>query len=83
MNKTFIISGILMATALTGVFSTTTMVAFADETEIEINLKNKQSGVASGEGDVHNCSENDFQSDHPIANSNAPNCSDVAVEVVE
>ena len=53
MNKTFIISGILITgIPLTGVFSTTTMVAFADETEIEINLKNKQSGVASGEGDV-------------------------------
>jgi hypothetical protein len=83
MKKTFLNTGILMAAALTGIFSTTTMLAFADETEIEINLKNRQSGVASGEGDVHNCAENDFQSDHPITASNAPNCSDVAVDVVE
>jgi hypothetical protein len=35
MNKTFLNTGIMMAAALTGIFSTTTMLAFADETEIE------------------------------------------------
>jgi hypothetical protein len=83
MNKTFIISGILMAAALTGIFSTTTMVAFADESETEINQKNKQSGVASGFGDVHNCAENHLDSDSAIIGSNAPSCSDVVVDVVE
>ena len=76
MNKTFIITGILMAAALTGIFSTTTMAAFADETEI--NQKNKLNGAASGEGDVHNCADNYFDSEHFIIDSNAPNCSDVS-----
>ena len=53
------------------------MAAFADESETEINLKNKQSGAASGGGDVHNCAENDLESDHANVGPLVPYCSDV------
>lgn len=79
MKSRLIIAAVLTAAALTAIFSTTTLPAFADESDI--NMKNKQSGAASGGGDTHNCAENNLDSvKNTIAGIAIPICSDVAVE---
>jgi hypothetical protein len=49
MNTKMVIAAVLTAAALTGIFSTTIMVAYADESEIETEQKLKQENVGSGE----------------------------------
>jgi hypothetical protein len=45
----------ITAAALTGIFSTTIMVAYADESEIETEQKLKQENVGSGESINQHC----------------------------
>jgi hypothetical protein len=49
MNTKMVIAAVLTAAALTGIFSTTIMVAYAYESEIETEQKLKQENVGSGE----------------------------------
>ena len=56
MKKTFIIASVLMAAALTGIFSTS---AFAqDESETNTEQEIKQKNVGSGESRNNNCALN-------------------------
>jgi len=45
-----------------GIFSTTTIAAYADESETETEQNNKQKGVASGDGHVDNRANNSIDS---------------------
>ena len=60
MNKTLIIVSVLMAAALTGIFSTTTAIVYADESETNTEQEIKQKNVGSGESTQFNCAENNI-----------------------
>jgi hypothetical protein len=53
-----IAAAFVTAAALAGVFSTTTMAAYADESETETEQRLKQSNVGSGESTNDNCGQN-------------------------
>jgi hypothetical protein len=63
MNKKLVIASVLMAAALTGIFSSTTMAAYAtfsggDESETNTEQEIKQKNVGSGESTNNNCALN-------------------------
>ena len=63
MNKTLVITSVLMAAALTGIFSTHPMAAYAtydggDESETNTEQEIKQKNVGSGESTNNNCALN-------------------------
>ena len=62
MNKKLVIASVLMAAALTGIFSTHPMAAYAtdsgDESETNTEQEIKQKNVGSGESTNNNCALN-------------------------
>jgi hypothetical protein len=63
MKKTIAIASVLMAAALTGIFSTTNPIAFAqDESETSTEQEIKQKNVGSGESTNNNCALNSIDS---------------------
>jgi outer membrane lipoprotein SlyB len=59
MNKTLAIAAVLMAAASTGIFSTTSSIAFAqDESETNTEQEIKQKNVCSGWAVCINTAEN-------------------------
>jgi hypothetical protein len=59
MNNTLAIASVLAAAALTGIFSTTNPIAFAqDESETNTEQEIKQKNVGSGESTNNNCALN-------------------------
>jgi hypothetical protein len=81
MNKRFIIAAVLTAAALTGILSTSSIAVYADESETEVNQNNKLSGVASGDGDIYQCVENNIDSfPQTIVGVQLPICSDAALD---
>ena len=63
MNKTLTIATVLTAAALTGIFSTTNPIAFAqDESETNTEQEIKQKNVGSGESTNNNCALNSIDS---------------------
>jgi hypothetical protein len=65
MKKTFVIATVLMAAALTGIFSTHPMAAYAtddyrggDESETDTEQEIKQKNVGSGDSTNNNCALN-------------------------
>jgi anionic cell wall polymer biosynthesis LytR-Cps2A-Psr (LCP) family protein len=62
MNKKITIATVLMAAALTGIFSSTTMAVYAfeggDESETNTEQEIKQKNVGSGESTNNNCALN-------------------------
>ena len=63
MNKTLVIASVLMAAALTGIFSTTTAAVYADESETNTEQSIKQKNVG-GEGSTQfNCGQNNIDSE--------------------
>jgi hypothetical protein len=66
MNKKLVIASVLMAAALTGIFSTNPMAAYADDdddydgdsSETNTEQKIKQKNVGSGESTNNNCALN-------------------------
>jgi hypothetical protein len=63
MNKTLVLASVLMAAALTGIFSTTTAIVYADESETNTEQEIKQKNVG-GEGSTQfNCGQNNIDSE--------------------
>jgi hypothetical protein len=64
MNKSFVLVAVLAAAALTGIFSSTTMAAYAfeggDESETNTEQEIKQKNVGSGESTNNNCALNNI-----------------------
>jgi hypothetical protein len=63
MNKSFVLIAVLTAAALTGIFSTNTLAAYAtssggDESETNTEQEIKQKNVGSGESTNNNCALN-------------------------
>jgi hypothetical protein len=63
MNKSFVLVAVLTAAALTGIFSSTPMAAYAsfsggDESETNTEQEIKQKNVGSGESTNNNCALN-------------------------
>jgi hypothetical protein len=62
MNKAFVLVAVLTAAALTGIFSTNTLAAYAqdggDESETNTEQEIKQKNVGSGESINTNCAQN-------------------------
>jgi hypothetical protein len=58
MNKSFVLVAVLAAAALTGIFSSTTMVFAQDESETNTEQEIKQKNVGSGESTNNNCALN-------------------------
>jgi hypothetical protein len=63
MNKPFVLVAVLAAAALTGIFSTNTLAAYAstsggDESETNTEQEIKQKNVGSGESTNNNCALN-------------------------
>ena len=63
MNKTIAMAAVLAAATLTGIFSLTTMAAYAtysggDESETSTEQEIKQKNVGSGESTNNNCALN-------------------------
>ena len=62
MNKSIVLVAVLAAAALTGIFSSTTMAAYAfeggDESETNTEQEIKQKNVGSGESTNNNCALN-------------------------
>jgi hypothetical protein len=52
-----------MAAALTGIFSTTTAIVYADESETNTEQEIKQKNVGSGESTQFNCGQNNIDSE--------------------
>lgn len=62
MNKTLVFAAVLTAAALTGIFSTNTLAASADESETETEQKLRQENIGSGESTNSNCATNEIDS---------------------
>jgi hypothetical protein len=62
MNKTLVIASVLMAAALTGVFTTTPMAAYAggDYSGTDTEQKIKQKNVGGDGSSQFNCAENNI-----------------------
>jgi hypothetical protein len=63
MNKSYVLVAVLAAAALTGIFSTSTLAAYAtssggDESETNTEQEIKQKNVGSGESTNNNCALN-------------------------
>jgi hypothetical protein len=63
MNKSYVLVAVLAAAALTGIFSTNTLSAYAtssggDESETNTEQEIKQKNVGSGESTNNNCALN-------------------------
>jgi hypothetical protein len=58
MNKSYVLVAVLAATALTGIFSSTTMAFAQDESETNTEQEIKQKNVGSGESTNNNCALN-------------------------
>ena len=63
MNKSFVLVAVITAAALTGIFSTNTLAAYAtssagDESETNTEQEIKQKNVGSGESTNNNCALN-------------------------
>jgi hypothetical protein len=61
-QRTIMIASVLMAAALTGIF-TTSPLAYADESETSTDQETKQKNVGSGNSNNNNCAENEIGSD--------------------
>jgi hypothetical protein len=62
MDKTLVIAGVLMAAALTGIFSTNPIAFAQDESETNTAQEIKQKNVGSGESVNNNCALNSIES---------------------
>ena len=62
MNKTLAIATVLMASALTGIFSTNPIAFAQDESETNTEQEIKQKNVGSGESTNNNCALNSIDS---------------------
>jgi hypothetical protein len=83
MKKALVIASVLMAAALTGIFSTNPMAAYAeddydgDSSETNTEQKIKIDANGSGESDIHFCVDNDINSpDNSVDLSTGGTCSD-------
>jgi outer membrane lipoprotein SlyB len=63
MNKTLVIASVLMAAALTGIFSTTTAAVYADESETNTEQSIKQKNVGDDGSSQFNCGQNNIDSE--------------------
>jgi hypothetical protein len=61
-NRILTIAAVLAASLIAGVFATTPMAAFADESETETKQEIKQKNVGSGFSTNVNCADNDINS---------------------
>ncbi|HYZ59880.1 MAG TPA: hypothetical protein VE544_09520 [Nitrososphaeraceae archaeon] len=62
MNKTLAIATVLMASALTGIFSTNPIAFAQDESETNTEQEIRQKNVGSGESTNNNCALNSIDS---------------------
>jgi hypothetical protein len=62
MNKTLVIVSVLMAAAVTGIFSTNPIAFAQDESETNTEQEIKQKNVGSGESTNNNCALNSIDS---------------------
>jgi hypothetical protein len=60
-HRTIAIAAVLMAAALTGIF-TTSLLAYADESETSTDQEIEQKNVGSGDSNNNNCAENEIDS---------------------
>ena len=77
-NRILTIAAVLAASLIAGVFATTPMAAFADESETETKQEIKQKNVGSGFSTNVNCADNDINSASFIE---AQLCGTAAVEL--
>jgi hypothetical protein len=60
MNTKLVFASVLMAAALTGIFSTTTTAVYADESETNTEQKIKQKNVGGDDSSQFNCAQNNI-----------------------
>ena len=85
MNKKLVIASVLVAAALTGIFSTTTAYATydgGDESETNTELKSKQSNTGSGGSTNFNCGDSSINSveESPLV---VDLCGTAAIEIAD
>jgi hypothetical protein len=85
MNKTLVIASVLMAAALTGIFSTHPMAAYAgddgDSSETNTEQSIKQKNVGGDGSSQFNCGQNNInEEESPI---DVDLCGTLSVEVLE
>ena len=85
MNKTLVIASVLMAAALTGIFSTNPMAAYAgddgDSSETNTEQSIKQKNVGGDGSSQFNCAQNNINEEaSPI---DVDLCGTLSVEVLE
>ena len=85
MNKTLVIASVLMAAALTGIFSTNPMAAYAgddgDSSETNTEQSIKQKNVGGDGSSQFNCGQNNINEEaSPI---DVDLCGTLSVEVLE
>jgi hypothetical protein len=57
-KTTMLLAAVLMAVALTGIFSKTTVLTYADDaSSTDTEAKGNQKAIASGEGSAQNCEQ--------------------------
>jgi hypothetical protein len=85
MNKTLVIASVLMAAALTGIFSTTTAAVYADDdgdysgTNTEQSIKQKN--VGGDDSSQFNCAQNNIGEEADLA-ADIDACGTIDVEVL-
>ena len=80
MNNKILTIAALAAVLVAGVFATTSMAAYADESETSTEQEIKQKNVGSGDSTNVNCADNDFNSGSII---DAQLCGTAAVDLGE
>jgi hypothetical protein len=85
MNKTLVIASVLMAAALTGIFSTTTAAVYADDdgdysgTDTEQSIKQKN--VGGDDSSQFNCAQNNIGEEAGLE-ADIDACGTLSVEVL-
>ena len=85
MNKKLVIASVLVAAALTGIFSTTTAYATydgGDESETNTELKSKQSNTGSGGSTNFNCGDSSIAEDTDAGLADIEACGTLSAEVL-
>ena len=84
MNKTLVIASVLMAAALTGIFSTHPMAAYAggDYSGTDTEQKIKQKNVGGDGASQFNCAQNNI-GEESAATIDVDACGTLSVEVLE
>ena len=84
MNKTLVLASVLMAAALTGIFSTTPMAAYAggDYSGTDTEQKIKQKNVGGDGSTQFNCAQNNIGGEESLADVDVDACGTIDVDLL-